>query len=194
MVLEYQITILRVNATMSLASDAAHMPGHADISIALTGSGGAGVMTAGNLLLEAAARAGWYGLMVRSSGPQIRGGEAAALLRLATHPVECLSDRFDVLIGVDWQNVHRFAEEIPIDAASLIIGDTDQGEPPEVFTKRGAQRAEVPFKKTAKAIPGSWPNMIMLGLAASLAGLPAAAVELVVRKANKGRGEALAAN
>ena len=53
------------------------------ISIAITGSGGAGVMTAGNLLFEVAAKAGWYGLMVRSSGPQIRGGEAAALLRFS---------------------------------------------------------------------------------------------------------------
>ena len=51
-------------------------------SVAIAGSGGAGVMTAGTLLLEAAARAGLYGLMVRTSGPQIRGGEAAALLRL----------------------------------------------------------------------------------------------------------------
>jgi 2-oxoglutarate ferredoxin oxidoreductase subunit alpha len=177
---------------MTVASEPARAPGPGDISIALTGSGGAGVMTAGNLLLEAAARAGWYGLMVRSSGPQIRGGEAAALVRIATHPVECLSDRFDVLIGVDWQNVHRFAQEIPVDEASLIVGDPDQGEPPEVFVKRGAQRAQVPFKKTSKVIPGSWPNMIMLGVAAALAGLPAGAVEQVVRKANK--GDALAAN
>ena len=179
---------------MSPSPEPAGTPGLTDISIALTGSGGAGVMTAGNLLLEAAARSGRYGLMVRSSGPQIRGGEAAALLRIAAHAVECLSDRFDVLIGVDWQNVHRFSQEIPIDAASLIVGDPDQGEPPEVFLKTGAQRAHVPFKKTAKAIAGSWPNMIMLGLAASLAGLSAEAVEEVVRKANKGRGEALAAN
>ena len=170
------------------------MPGRSDISIALTGSGGAGVMTAGNLLLEAAASAGLYGLMVRSSGPQIRGGEAAALLRICTRAVDCLNDRFDVLIGIDWQNVHRFAQEIPIDAASLIVGDADQGEPPEVFVRRGARRLHVPFKKTAQAIPGSWPNMIMLGLAASLAGLPADAVKTVVRKANKGSSEALAAN
>ena len=64
----------------------------ASISLAITGSGGAGVMTAGNLLLEVAAQAGWYGLMVRSSGPQIRGGEAAALLRFAHAPVECLEE------------------------------------------------------------------------------------------------------
>ena len=179
---------------MNAPPEPARTTGRRDISIALTGSGGAGVMTAGNLLLEAAARAGWYGLMVRSSGPQIRGGEAAALLRMATHAVECLNDRFDVLIGVDWQNVHRFSQEIPVDAASLIVGDHDQGEPPEVFLKTAAQRAHVPFKKIAKSIPGSWPNMIMLGLAAALAGLSTEAVEEVVRKADKGRGDALAAN
>ncbi len=107
------------------------------VCVALCGSGGAGVMTAGNLLLEAAAQAGWYGLMVRSSGPQIRGGEAAALMRIATHPIDCLDDRFDALIAVDWQNIHRFADEIPLDGASLIVGDPDQGEAPEVYIEDG---------------------------------------------------------
>src|SRR5512140_1668130 len=167
----------------------------ASISLAITGSGGAGVMTAGNLLLEVAAQAGWYGLMVRSSGPQIRGGEAAALLRFAHAPVECLGDRFDVLIGIDWQNIHRFADEIPLDAASVMIGDADQGEPPEVFTARGASYAPLAFKQMAKAIPGSWPNMIALGLAAGLAGLPADSVKAVLQKSlKKGGGEKMAAN
>lgn len=167
----------------------------ASISLVLTGSGGAGVMTAGNLLLEVAAQAGWYGLMVRSSGPQIRGGEAAALLRFAHAPVECLDDRFDVLIGIDWQNIHRFADEIPLDAASVMIGDPDQSEPPEVFVKRGARYAPLPFKQMAKAIPGSWPNMIALGLAAGLCGLPADSVKTVLQKSlKKGGGEKMAAN
>ncbi len=52
------------------------------VSIAITGAGGAGVMTAAQMLLDAAATAGLYGLMARSSGPQIRGGEVAAFLRL----------------------------------------------------------------------------------------------------------------
>ena len=167
----------------------------ASISLAITGSGGAGVMTAGNLLLEVAAQAGWYGLMVRSSGPQIRGGEAAALLRFSHAPVECLDDRFDVLIGIDWQNIHRFADEIPLDAASVIIGDPDQSEPPEVFVKRGARYAPLPFKQMAKALPGSWPNMIALGLAAGLCGLPAQSMQAVLQKSlKKGGGEKMAAN
>ena len=38
----------------------------ASISVALAGSGGSGVLTAGTLLLNAAAKAGLYGLMVRT--------------------------------------------------------------------------------------------------------------------------------
>jgi len=155
------------------------------VCVALCGSGGAGVMTAGNLLLEAAAQAGWYGLMVRSSGPQIRGGEAAALMRIATHPIDCLDDRFDALLAVDWQNVHRFADEVPLDGASLIVGDPDQGEPPEVYTKTGARAVKLPLKQMAKAIPGSWPNMVVLGFAAGLLGIPADKVKAVVAQSLK---------
>ena len=175
------------------------MPRHKDkakhsISIAITGSGGAGVMTAGNLLLEVAAQAGWYGLMVRSSGPQIRGGEAAALMRFSHTPVDCLDDRFDVLMGIDWQNIHRFADEIPVDAASVMIGDPDQGDPPEIFAARGASYAPLPFKQMSKAIAGSWPNMIALGLGAGLCGLPLESVRAVLQKSLKKGGEKMAAN
>jgi 2-oxoglutarate ferredoxin oxidoreductase subunit alpha len=82
------------------------------ISIAIVGSGGAGALTTVNSLLEAASAAGWHGLFTRTMGPQIRGGEAAGLLRLAVHPVECLPDQFDLIIGIDWLNAHRFGAEI----------------------------------------------------------------------------------
>jgi 2-oxoglutarate/2-oxoacid ferredoxin oxidoreductase subunit alpha len=166
----------------------------ASVSIAIAGSGGSGVMTAGTLLLEAAAQAGLYGLMVRTSGPQIRGGEAAALLRLSTQAVESLDDRFDLLLAVDWQNIHRFADEIPLHAGSLLIGDSEGGEVPEVFVRTGARTAQLPLKKMAKAIAGSWINMLVLGLAGAIAGIPAAALEGAVRRSWKRNEAALAAN
>jgi 2-oxoglutarate ferredoxin oxidoreductase subunit alpha len=92
--------------------DAGTTPRHSSVSIALVGSGGAGVMTAGNMLLEAAAHAGYYALMTRSSGPQIRGGEAAAMIRISGVPIDCMDDHFHVLAAVDWDNVHRFGAEI----------------------------------------------------------------------------------
>ena len=134
-------------------------PGHGSVSVALAGSGGAGVMTAGNILLEAAAQAGYYSLMTRTSGPQIRGGEAAAMVRVCTFPTDAQDDRFAVLAAIDWQNVGPFAAEIPLGASSLIVGDPAQGEPPEPFLKSGARYLPVPLKALAKQIGCGWPNM-----------------------------------
>jgi 2-oxoglutarate/2-oxoacid ferredoxin oxidoreductase subunit alpha len=164
------------------------------LSIAIAGSGGSGVMTAGTLLLDAAAQAGLYGLMVRTSGPQIRGGEAAALLRLGAHQVESLDDRFDLLLAVDWQNIHRFADEIPLHAGALLIGDSEGGEVPEVFARTGTRIVQLPLKKMAKAIAGSWINMLALGLAGAVAGIPTAALEEAVRRSWKRNAAALDAN
>ncbi|MFT3820710.1 MAG: 2-oxoacid:acceptor oxidoreductase subunit alpha [Rubrivivax sp.] len=170
-------------------------PGAArSFSLAIAGSGGAGVMTAGTLLLDAAARAGLYGLMVRTSGPQIRGGEAAALLRVGPRPLATLDDRFDVLLAIDWQNLNRFGDEIPIGTGSLLIGDSDAGEAPEVFVRQGARLLALPLKKTAKAAGGGWVNMVALGLAGTLAGVPAAALEDALRASWKRSAETLAAN
>src|SRR5512132_1708934 len=164
------------------------------ISIALAGSGGSGVMTAGTLLLNAAAKAGLYGIMVRTSGPQIRGGEAAALVRLANYPLESLGDSFDLLLAIDWQNVGRFADEIPLEASSVMIGDPDEGEAPEGFRHSGARYVPLSLKKMSKAIPGSWPNMVALGLAGALAGVPTDALETALRDSWKKADAALQAN
>jgi 2-oxoglutarate ferredoxin oxidoreductase subunit alpha len=163
-------------------------------SLALAGSGGAGVMTAGTLLLEAAARSGLYGLMVRTSGPQIRGGEAAALLRLGPQPLTTLDDSFDLLLAIDWQNLHRFADEIPLARHSLLIGDSDAGEAPQALRDGGARVHALPLKKTAKAAGGAWVNMVALGLAGALAGIPAAALQAALRTSWKRSGSALQAN
>jgi 2-oxoglutarate ferredoxin oxidoreductase subunit alpha len=142
-------------------------------------------MTAGNMLLEAAAAAGYYGLMTRTSGPQIRGGEAAAMVRVAAFPTDAQEDRFHVLAAIDWQNVGRFAAEIPLGPGSLLVGDPAHGAPPDAFLKTGARYAPIPFKKLAGEIEGAWPNMVALGVAAGLMGLPAHAVEAAARKSMK---------
>ncbi|HEY6861070.1 MAG TPA: 2-oxoacid:acceptor oxidoreductase subunit alpha [Pseudolabrys sp.] len=142
-----------------------------DISIAIVGSGGAGALTTGNSLLEAACASGWYGLFTRTLGPQIRGGEAAALLRLAVHPVECLPDRFDLLIGIDWLNAHRFGSEIKAGPETLVISDPRGGDLPPMVMQSSARVVEVPMKEMAKTIPDGRPNMIALGIAGRLLGL-----------------------
>jgi 2-oxoglutarate ferredoxin oxidoreductase subunit alpha len=168
------------------------------VSIVLTGSGGAGVMTAGAMLLDAAAAAGLYGLMTRSTGPQIRGGEAAAMLRLAARPIDGPDDRFDLLVALDWENVQRFAAELPLDGESLIVADTASGAPPEAIAAKGARFAELPFAQLAKKIPGGRANMVALGVIGHLVGLPEAALlagveKIVGRKHAEARAASIAA-
>ncbi|HET7382048.1 MAG TPA: 2-oxoacid:acceptor oxidoreductase subunit alpha [Pseudolabrys sp.] len=158
------------------------------ISVAIVGSGGAGALTTGNSLLEAACATGWHGLFTRTLGPQIRGGEAAALLRLAVHPVECLPDQFDLLIGIDWLNAHRFGSEIKAGPETLVISDPRGGDLPPMVTQSGARVVEMPMKEMAKTIPDGRPNMIALGIAGRLLGLTTEQVfaPIAKRLADKG--------
>ena len=161
------------------------------ISVAFVGSGGAGALTTGNFLLEAASHMGWQGLLTRTVGAQIRGGEAASLVRLSRSPVECLPDRFDVLIGIDWLNATRFGAEIEVGPDSLVISDPRGGEPPPAVTAGGARVVAVPLKDMAKAIPEGRPNMIALGIAARMLGLDAEVVSTLIEKRLADKGTAV---
>jgi 2-oxoglutarate/2-oxoacid ferredoxin oxidoreductase subunit alpha len=140
------------------------------VSIAIIGSGGAGALTTGDSLLETACAAGWHGLFTRTMGPQIRGGEAAALLRLAGQPVESLPDRYDLLIGIDWLNAARFGAEIKAGPKTLVISDPRGGDLPPMVAESNPRVIEIPLKEMAKAIPDGRPNMIALGIAGRLLG------------------------
>jgi len=137
-----------------------------DISLAVTGSGGAGAITTGEMLLQLAGSNGCFAMMRRSFGPQIRGGEAAALIRISHQPVECMNDSFDLLLALDWRNADRFAEEVMLRPDSLIIADPAAGDVPESIRELGLEIINVPMAALAREIPGGRPNMIALGLLA----------------------------
>jgi 2-oxoglutarate ferredoxin oxidoreductase subunit alpha len=111
------------------------------MAIVIAGSGGTGAITAGSTLLATAARAGLHGLMTKLSGAQVRGGEAAALIEIGLEPIEAQPDRFDALIALDWENIGRFAPEIPLDADSIVFSDPKAGEVPPVIAATGASFA-----------------------------------------------------
>lgn len=151
-------------------------------SVAITGSGGSGAVTAGRILLEAAARCGFQGLMTRSAGPQIRGGESAAMVRYGPMPVECMGDQYDLLVALDWLNIERFADEIPLSEKSLILFDPMAGEVPALLRSNGAEIREIPFKTFASGLPDGRINMVALGAAAVVCGLSLEAMEESVRQ------------
>lgn len=142
------------------------------LSVGIVGSGGSGVVTVGKILLEAIARHGLYALMGRSSGPQIRGGESAIMLRIGQRPVEALDDHFNVLLALDWDNADRFVDEIPITRDSLILMDSDSGEVPAAYNLASNNHLPYPLQALAKMQENGRANMIGLGLLGNLIGLP----------------------
>jgi 2-oxoglutarate ferredoxin oxidoreductase subunit alpha len=157
--------------------------GKADsFSIALFGKGGAGVITAGEMLLAAAARAGLYGMMIRAVGPQIRGGESAALIRLGQAPVNCLDDRFDVLLAIGWKHAERLLADIALDAHSIVVTDPGQSEVPDAITASGAEVRELPMGDLVDSLEGGRANMVALGYLAAIAGIPQEAINQAIEK------------
>lgn len=159
------------------------------ISIAIVGSGGAGAITAGSIILEAAGIAGWYGIMNRSVGPQIRGGEAAALVRLANQPVDCMDECYDLLVAIDWNNAERFAAEMPLAQEGLVICDPERGPVPDIIAKTGVKIVEVGLKSLASNVAGGRENMVALGLASGFIGLPIDAMMEVIASKLASKGE-----
>lgn len=145
-------------------------------------------MTAGQMLLDAAANAGYQGMMTRSLGPQIRGGEAAAFLRLSAHEVACPGDGVDILISFDWASTQRFSAEIELGPDSLVLFDPAAGAAPEMILNTGARMVDLPFKALLDDIEGGRPNMLGLGVLAGLIGLPENAVLAIVERALKRKG------
>lgn len=167
-------------------------PPRDSVSFAIVGTGGAGAVTAGAILLEAAGKAGWYGLMNRSVGPQIRGGEAAALVRLSVEPTECMSRDFDILIAIDWKNADRFLNDMPVAPGGLVFADPAAGPVPAAISR---QVVEVGLKALAGDIPGGRENMLAVGIIAGLVGLDLDSLMAVVEAKLAAKGaEALAAS
>jgi 2-oxoglutarate/2-oxoacid ferredoxin oxidoreductase subunit alpha len=159
-------------------------------TIAMIGSGGSGVMTAAEILLRAAARAGYFGLMTKTFGPQIRGGEAAAFVTLSNQPVETPADQVDLLFAIDWRNAERFAGELQLGPDTLVISGEAGAELPDIVTGPGPRLGEVNLKTLTRAHKGARPNMVALGAVAGAIGLPRDIMaELIAERLSK-KGEA----
>jgi 2-oxoglutarate ferredoxin oxidoreductase subunit alpha len=148
------------------------------LSIVFAGSGGSRAMSAGTIFLRAAARAGYYGLMTQLFGPQVRGGEAAALVQIGIEPIESQPDRFDVFVALDWDKVDQFAPEIPLDRESVIIADPASGKAPASIAKSNARTIALSMSDPnashlERSLRGKRTNVFAAGAIGALAGLGA---------------------
>lgn len=152
------------------------------VSIAIAGYGGTGVITTGQLLLKACAKAGYFGLAQRSFGPQIRGGESLSLLRFSNHPVQSPDDYFDLLVLLDTDHVTRFSAEVPLNENSVVIIGKDQTKTPEFVKDSGARVVELPLDTLASETADGGENIVAAGLLAKFLGLEQGTTQKVLRE------------
>lgn len=146
------------------------------IAVVFAGSGGSGAMSAGAVLLRAAAHAGYYGLMTQLFGAQVRGGESAALVQISSQPIESQPDRYDLFVALDWDKVEQFAAEIPLDEATVIIADPTAGAVPAGIAKSKGRVVALTMgdpaaSKLERGLLGRRVNMFAAGLVGALIGL-----------------------
>jgi 2-oxoglutarate ferredoxin oxidoreductase subunit alpha len=167
------------------------------LTLALVGSGGDGVALLGDLVLELARAQGLYGMMVQSYGPQIRGGESAAIVRLAREEVQYEGDRTDLLLCFRHQDLKRFKGAFQLHQGSILMLETaDQGEAPEWLGRSAREPFRYPFATFESGVEVAGPpkNMMGLALLCRALGWPRALAEAALAQRFGRRAEVLQQN
>jgi len=129
-----------------------------DLLIGIAGTGGDGVVSAGESLMGALAAEGYYGLMTKSFGSQIRGGEASCRIRVSTSPVRSAGGTLDVAVALDWDDFLKFGAELPVGGHTTVLYDSASGVQPDRLPLEGlrpAQVLSVPIDEIARASAGT---------------------------------------
>ena len=92
-----------------------------DLVIGMAGSGGDGIVSAGESLITAAAADGYHAIMTKSFGSQIRGEESSCRVRVATRPVLNPGGRLDVAVALNWEDFMKFGGELPVSGGTVVI-------------------------------------------------------------------------
>jgi 2-oxoglutarate/2-oxoacid ferredoxin oxidoreductase subunit alpha len=171
-----------------------------DLTIGMAGSGGDGIVAAGDSLMTALAVQGYYAMVTKSFGPQIRGGESSFRLRAATVPVLNRGGMLDLAVALNWDDFLRFGAELPVGGRTVMVYDANTKVAPDAIPLAGVKPAAVvavPIEQMARETAGTEKakNTVVLGLVAGWLGIDEQSLRAGISKrfAKKG-AELLAKN
>jgi len=164
-----------------------------DLTIGMAGSGGDGIVSAGESLITAAALKGYYGIMTKSFGPQIRGGESSCRLRIATKPIFNVGGILDVAVALNWEDFLKFGAELPVGSHTIMIYESKTGVSVDMLPIEGEKpevAMAVPIGEMARLNAGTdqAKNSIVLGILAGWFGIARDAILTGIRKKFKMKG------
>ncbi|MBD3857692.1 MAG: 2-oxoacid:acceptor oxidoreductase family protein [Acidobacteria bacterium] len=171
-----------------------------DLTFAIVGSGGDGVITVGDMMAQAGASEGLHVMKVEAYGPQIRGGESSCTVRLSADPIFAQGDLVQVLVVFNWADFARFRGEIICGENAVILYEATDETPRDQIDLGPVEEVKwvpVPFIELAKEAAGTTlaKNIVTLGLLGELFSLPMGAMERAIKgKFSKKKEAVLEAN
>ncbi len=147
-----------------------------DLVIGMAGSGGDGIVSAGESLISAAAYEGYHAMMTKSFGSQVRGGESSCRVRLSTRRVHNPGGNLDVAVALNWEDFLKFGAELPVSGSTVVIYESKTGVDPSSLPLPGVTPKEVfavPIGDMARQAAGTdkAKNTVVLGLIAGWFGI-----------------------
>jgi 2-oxoglutarate ferredoxin oxidoreductase subunit alpha len=167
-----------------------------DLVVGMAGSGGDGIVSAGDSLISACAAEGYHAMMTKSFGSQIRGGESSCRVRISTAPVLNPGGALHVAIALNWEDFLKFGAELPVNGETIVLYEEKTGVAPDAIPLVGVRPAEVftvPFADMARKATGNekGKNSVVLGLLAGWFGIGREAILAGLRKKFARKGEEL---
>jgi len=167
-----------------------------DLVIGMAGSGGDGIVSAGESLIAAAAYEGYHAMMTKSFGSQVRGGESSCRVRLSTRRVYNPGGALDVAVALNWEDFLKFGAELPVSGTTVVIYEAKTGIEPGAIPLPGVAPKDVfavPIGEMAKQAAGTdkAKNTVVLGLIAGWFGIARESILRGIRKRFASKGAAL---
>jgi 2-oxoglutarate/2-oxoacid ferredoxin oxidoreductase subunit alpha len=167
-----------------------------DLIIGMAGSGGDGIVSAGESLISAAAAEGYFAILTKSFGSQIRGGESSCRLRVSSRPVLNPGGTLDVAVVLNWEDFLKFGAELPVGPGTIVIYEAKTGVEPARIPLPGVTPAAVvavPMEDLAMQAADTLlaKNNVVLGLLAGWFGIARDSLPAGIRKKFARKGEAV---
>jgi 2-oxoglutarate ferredoxin oxidoreductase subunit alpha len=158
-----------------------------DLTFAIVGSGGDGVITVGDMMAQAGASEGLHVMKVEAYGPQIRGGESSCTVRLSADPIFAQGDLVQVLVVFNWADFAQFRGEILAAEDAVVLYEATDETPHDQIDLGPVEEVRwvpVPFIELAKESAGTTlaKNIVTLGILGELFNLPKSAIERAIQQ------------
>ncbi len=143
-----------------------------DLIIRIGGEGGEGIISSGDIITGASAKAGFNVYTFKTFPAEIRGGYAMYQLRVSSHQVLSQGDGFDIFVAFNGESYNVNKKELK--PGTVLLWDGPEGGDFQAEELPGVISYTVPMSKIAKEELKTYrsKNMVALGAISSLFSFP----------------------